>query len=194
MPIDGVVSEGRSSVDESMITGESLPVMRQAGDQVIGGTLNVDGRLTVRVTKVGSETALAQIIKLVERAQAAKPAIQHLADRVAAVFVPAVLIIALITGIGWYAWGAMHEWDAARTWGKIALAVCSVLIIACPCALGLAVPAALMVGTGRGARMGILIRDIDALQHDIARAAHSADLQEGRAAWAEKRAPRFTGA
>ena len=164
VPIDGVVMEGRSSVDESMITGEPLPVTRAAGDAVIGGTLNGDGRLIVRVSKVGTETALAQIVKLVEHAQSSKPPVQKLADRIAAVFVPAVLGIALLTGVGWYAWGSVHDWEPARTWGAIAKAVCSVLIIACPCALGLAVPAALMVGTGLGARRGILIRDIDALQ------------------------------
>lgn len=164
IPIDGQVIKGPSSVNESMITGESLPVTRDAGDSVIGGTQNLDGRLIVSVTKTGSQTALAQIIKLVEHAQASKPAIQRLADQVAAIFVPTVLCIALVTGIGWYIWGYLHSWDSATTWGRIALTVCSVLIIACPCALGLAVPAALMVGTGRGAKMGILIRDIDALQ------------------------------
>jgi P-type Cu+ transporter len=165
VPVDGEVLQGPSSVDESMITGEPLPVTRDAGDRVIGGTLNLDGRLIIRVTKVGSETALAQIIKLVERAQASKPAIQRLADRVASVFVPTVLAIALFTGVAWYIWGWAHGWDSATTWARIALTVCSVLIIACPCALGLAVPAALMVGTGRGAKKGILIRDIDALQN-----------------------------
>lgn len=164
VPIDGVVMAGPSSVDESLITGESLPVTRNTNDPVIGGTQNIDGRLIVRVTKTGSQTALAQIVKLVEQAQASKPEIQKLADQVAAIFVPVVLSIALVTGIGWYIWGSVHHWDSATTWGRIALTVCSVLIIACPCALGLAVPAALMVGTGRGARKGILIRDIDALQ------------------------------
>jgi Cu+-exporting ATPase len=147
-----------------MLTGEPLPVMRRVEDVVIGGTLNHDGALKVRVSKVGSETALAQIVKLVERAQSSKPAIQRLADQVAAVFVPSVLAIAALTGTGWYIWGHLQGWDSATTWARIALTVCSVLIIACPCALGLAVPAALMVGTGRGARKGILIRDIDALQ------------------------------
>ncbi|MGB7159812.1 MAG: cation transporter, partial [Tepidisphaeraceae bacterium] len=117
VPIDGVVTEGRSSVDESMISGEPLPVTRDTGDTVIGGTLNVDGRLIVRVAKVGSETALAQIVQLVERAQSSKPPVQKLADRISAVFVPAVLGIALLTGIGWYAWGAGHGWDSATTWG-----------------------------------------------------------------------------
>jgi P-type Cu+ transporter len=117
------------------------------------------------VTKVGSETALAQIVKLVDRAQSSKPPVQKLADRIAAVFVPSVLAIALLTAVGWYITGAVNDWPAAQTWGHIARAVCSVLIIACPCALGLAVPAALMVGTGRGAKRGILIRDVDALQN-----------------------------
>ncbi len=164
VPIDGVVIDGRSSVDESMITGEPLPVARGPGDSVIGGTQNVDGALRVRVTKIGSDTALSQIVNLVEHAQSTKPAVQKLADQIAAVFVPSVLTIALITGIGWYIWGTAHSWDSAHTWAMLAKAVCSVLIIACPCALGLAVPAALMVGTGMGAKRGILIRDIDALQ------------------------------
>jgi Cu+-exporting ATPase len=147
-----------------MITGEPLPVTRGPGDAVIGGTQNVDGALRVRVSKIGSETALAQIIQLVERAQSTKPAVQRLADQIAAVFVPSVLAIALVTGIGWYLFGTLHHWDSPHTWGMLARAVCSVLIIACPCALGLAVPATLMVGTGMGAKRGILIRDIDALQ------------------------------
>jgi Cu+-exporting ATPase len=165
VPTDGVVTDGRSSLDESMLTGESLPVPRNVGDEVIGGTVNQDGRLTVRVTKLGTDSALGQIVRLVESAQSSKPPVQKLADKIAAVFVPTVLGIALATGIGWYVAGAVKHWDAAYTWGMAAKAVCSVLIIACPCALGLAIPAALMVGTGRGARRGILIRDIDALQN-----------------------------
>jgi Cu+-exporting ATPase len=164
VPIDGVVLDGSSSVDESMITGEPLPVTRVPGDNVIGGTINQDGRLIVRATKVGSETALAQIVQLVETAQNSKPPVQRLADQIAAVFVPVVLAIALLTAAGWYAWGTGHHWTQIATWHAIAKAACSVLVIACPCALGLAVPAALMVGTGRGAKRGILIRDIDALQ------------------------------
>jgi len=164
VPIDGVVIEGKSSVDESMITGESLPVSRAVGDDVIGGTVNHEGMLRIRVTKVGKQTALAQIVELVEKAQASKPEIQKLADKIAAVFVPAILGVAAITGIGWFVWGTLHDWPHVQTWGMLAKAVCSVLIIACPCALGLAVPAALMVGTGMGAKRGILIRDIDALQ------------------------------
>ena len=165
VPIDSLVVEGRSSVDESMITGEPLPVPRAAGDRLIGGTQNQDGRLIARVTATGGQTALAQIVKLVETAQSSKPPVQRLADRISAVFVPAVLLIGLITAIGWFAYGQANDWTDAAIWGMIAKAVCSVLLIACPCALGLAVPAALMVGTGRGAKRGILIRDIDALQH-----------------------------
>ncbi len=165
VPIDGVVTDGQSDIDESMLTGEPLPVTRAKGDTVIGGTVNQNGRLIVRATRVGADTALAQIVKLVETAQSSKPPVQQLADRIAAIFVPTVLAIALLTGLGWYAWGRGHQWPAPQTWGMIARSVCSVLIIACPCALGLALPAALMVGTGVGARRGILIRDLDALQH-----------------------------
>jgi Cu+-exporting ATPase len=164
IPVDGEIVYGKSSIDESMITGEPLPVTRKHGDQVIGGTMNVDGVLFVRATEVGSKTFLSQIIRLVENAQSSKPEVQKLADRVAAIFVPSVLAIALITAIGWYLWGTIHHWDSPHTWGMLAKSVCSVLIIACPCALGLAVPAALMVGMGMGAKRGILIRDIDALQ------------------------------
>jgi Cu+-exporting ATPase len=165
IPIDGTVESGRSYVDESMISGEPLPVARSAGDEVIGGTFNQDGRLILRATRVGASTALSQIVQLVEKAQAAKPPVQQLADRIAAIFVPSVLAIALLTGIGWYLAGMLWGWSAAATWGATANAVCSVLIIACPCALGLALPTAIMVGTGVGARRGILIRDIDALQN-----------------------------
>ena len=165
IPVDGRVAAGQSDVDESMLTGEPIPAPRGAGDEVIAGTVNQTGRLIVRATKVGSETALAQIVKLVESAQSSKPPVQRLADRISAVFVPAVLGIALLTGVAWYAYGTAQGWPPATTWAQVARTVCSVLIIACPCALGLAVPAALMVGTGRGAKRGILIRDIDALQH-----------------------------
>ncbi len=164
IPVDGVVVEGRSSVDESMISGEPVPATRQPGDRVIGGTVNVDGRLVIRATQVGGATALAQIVALVESAQAGKPPVQRLADQVSAVFVPSVLLIAAITAVGWYAWGSAHGWPRTMIWSEMARSVCSVLIIACPCALGLAVPAAVMVGTGRGARRGIIFRDIAALQ------------------------------
>jgi len=161
IPTDGVVTDGHGAVDESMITGEPLPTTRKIGDAVIGGTLNLDGRLVIKATKIGAETALAQMVELVESAQSAKPPVQLLADKIAAVFVPVVLGIAVATGIGWYIFAAGHGWEAGKTWADVANAVCSVLIIACPCALGLALPAALMVGTGMGARRGILIRDLD---------------------------------
>ncbi|HWE00885.1 MAG TPA: heavy metal translocating P-type ATPase [Tepidisphaeraceae bacterium] len=165
VPIDGVVIEGQSNVDESMISGEPIPIPRAAGNPVVGGTINQDGRLIIRVTRTGAQTALSQIIRLVENAQSTKPPVQKLADRISAVFVPTVLAIALVTGFGWYGWGHHLDWPAGQTWAAVARAVCSVLIIACPCALGLAVPATVMVGTGAGARRGILIRDIDALQN-----------------------------
>jgi len=164
IPTDGVIFRGQSNIDESMLTGEPLPVPRDVNDAVIGGTINGDGRLIIRVTQVGAGTALAQIVKLVENAQNSKPPVQKLADRISAVFVPSVLAIALVTGLAWYAYGLHTGMESSVLWGKLANAVCSVLIIACPCALGLAVPAALMVGTGRGAKLGILLRDIDALQ------------------------------
>lgn len=164
VPIDGKVIDGISHVDESMISGEPLPVARQTGDEVVGGTVNQDGYLQVQVKKVGSETVLAQIVSMVEQAQTQKAPVQRMTDQIASIFVPAVLLIALITGIGWFLHGIENEVARPVMWGNIANAVCSVLIIACPCALGLAVPAAIMVGLGRGARRGILIRDIDALQ------------------------------
>ena len=164
VPIDAVVIDGRSSWMNLSSPASRCPSLRGPGDTVIGGTINHDGRLIIRVTRTGAQTALAQIVRLVEKAQSSKPPVQKLADRISAVFVPAVLGIALITAVGWYAWGHTHGWETAQTWAMLAKAVCSVLIIACPCALGLAIPAALMVGTGLGARRGILIRDIDALQ------------------------------
>lgn len=165
IPVDGIVLEGQSAVDESMISGEALPVTRSVGDEVIGGTQNTDGRLLIRARRVGSQTALAQIVVMVENAQLAKPPVQQLADRIAAIFVPAVLTIAFVTGMGWLAYGHFHAWPMRDIAAHIANAVCSVLIIACPCALGLALPAAIMVGTGLGARRGILIRNIDVLQN-----------------------------
>lgn len=164
VPVDGKVVDGLSHVDESMISGEPLPVSRTVGHDVVGGTVNQDGYLQVNVQKVGSETVLAQIVAMVEQAQTQKAPVQKLTDQIAAIFVPAVLLIAVLTGIGWFLHGMEYEVDQPRMWANIANAVCSVLIIACPCALGLAVPAAIMVGLGRGARRGILIRDIDALQ------------------------------
>jgi len=165
VPVDGTVVSGVSSVDESMLTGESVPVLRKTGDTVTGGTLNIDGALTVRVTRVGAETALARIVQLVETAQNSKPPVQRMADKISAWFVPTVLLIALVTGVSWYVYGRVSGHAQSVIWADIAHAVCSVLIVACPCALGLAVPAALMVGTGRGAKHGIIFRDISALQN-----------------------------
>lgn len=158
IPVDGIVIDGASAVDESMITGESLPVEKRPGDEVIGATLNKTGSFTFRATKVGSETALAQIIQLVEEAQNAKPPIAKLADVIASYFVPAVIGIAIVTFVGWYFFGP----PPALT--KALLNFVAVLIIACPCALGLATPTSIMVGTGKGAEHGILIRGGEALE------------------------------
>jgi Cu+-exporting ATPase len=157
IPTDGLVEEGASHVDESMLTGESLPVAREAGSAVVGGSINGEGRLLLRATAVGAETQLARIVRMVESAQAKKAPIQKLVDRVAAVFVPAVLAVALVTLLGW-GLVAGSGWEAAT------LNAVSVLVIACPCALGLATPATLMVGTGLAARRGILVRDAQALE------------------------------
>src|SRR3972149_9747242 len=164
-PVDGVVVEGRSSAGELRMTGEIPPVEKSVGDTVIGATLNKQGRLIFEATKVGKDTALAQIIRLVEEAQASRAPIQKLGDRVSAVFVPTVLVIALITFATWYffvpaAGGPMA--NAAFTRAMINAA--AVLLIACPCAMGLATPTAVMVGTGRGAEMGVLIKSGEALE------------------------------
>jgi Cu+-exporting ATPase len=153
---DGVVEDGASAIDQSMLTGESLPVEVAVGDEVAGATVNTYGRLVVRATKVGSDTALAQIARLVEKAQSGKAPVQRLADRVSAVFVPVVIAVSLATLAGWLLAGASAA--AAFT------AAVAVLIIACPCALGLATPTALMVGTGRGAQLGILIKGPEVLE------------------------------
>lgn len=158
IPVDGTVLDGFSTVDESMITGESMPVEKAAGVEVIGATLNKTGTFRFRATKVGRDTALAQIIRLVEEAQGTKAPIQRLADRVAAYFVPVVIVIALVTGGVWLAFGPQPSLTYAL------LTFVAVLIIACPCALGLATPTAIMVGTGRGAEAGILIRGGEALE------------------------------
>ncbi len=157
VPVDGKVIDGHSSVDESMVTGESLPVEKHAGDAVIGSTINGSGSFTFTATKVGSETLLAGIIKLVEQAQASKAPIQRFADRVSAYFVPAVIAIALITFISWY-------FLAGEPFVESLLAFVAVLVIACPCALGLATPTAIITGTGLGAQQGILIKGGEALE------------------------------
>lgn len=154
--IDGLVREGRSQVDDSLLTGESLPVAKDEGDAVTGGALNGDGMLLIETTRIGAETALARIIRLVEDAQAQKAPIQRVVDRVSAVFVPVVIGIALLTLAGWLLAGA--GWDQA------VLNAVAVLVIACPCALGLATPTAIMAGTGVAARAGILIKDPQALE------------------------------
>lgn len=158
IPTDGVVTDGRSAVDESMLTGESLPVNKAAGSKVIGATVNKQGRLIIEATHVGAQTALAQIIRLVEQAQGSKAPIQRLADQVSAVFVPVVLVLALLTFIGWMLIGQSGPVEAM-------VHAIAVLVIACPCALGLATPTAIMVGTGRGAEMGILFKNSEALEN-----------------------------
>ena len=153
---DGVVVAGESAVDASMLTGEPLPVPVAAGSEVAGATMNIDGRLVVRATRVGADTALARIARLVEEAQSGKAPVQRLADRVSAVFVPVVIVVSLLTLAGWLAFGGSA--------GEAFTAAVAVLIIACPCALGLATPIALMVGTGRGAQLGVLIRGPQVLE------------------------------
>src|SRR5919109_1176070 len=153
---DGVVEEGASAIDQSLLTGESVPVEVEEGSEVAGATINTYGRLVVRATKVGADTALAQIARLVEAAQSGKAPVQRLADRVSAVFVPVVIGVALATLAGWLLSGSSAA-DAFT-------AAVAVLIIACPCALGLATPTALMVGTGRGAQLGILIKGPEILE------------------------------
>ena len=158
VPVDGVVVSGSSAVDEAMLTGEPMQVLKSAGAEVIGATMNTTGSFTFRATKVGAETALAQIIKLVEQAQGSKPPIARLADEIAAYFVPAVIGIASLTFVVWLFFGPSPSLNYAL------LNFVAVLVIACPCALGLATPTAIMVGTGKGAENGVLIRDGGALE------------------------------
>jgi len=177
IPADGTVILGISSVDESMITGESIPVEKGEGNQVIGATLNQQGLLHIRVTKVGSDTMLSGIIRMVEQAQGSKAPIQRLADRVASVFVPVVLVIALLTFVAWYMIASynptvgMYGTDMVGMymgpgfpWITAMVAAVSVLVVACPCAMGLATPTAIMVGTGKGAEMGILFKGGESLE------------------------------
>jgi Cu+-exporting ATPase len=178
---DGVVEEGRSSVDRSLLTGESVPVEAGPGDEVIGATVNLEGRLVVRATRVGADTALAQIVRLVEAAQGSKAPVQRLADRVAGVFVPVVLAVAALTFAGWLVTG--HSAAEAVS------AAVAVLIVACPCSLGLATPTAVMVGTGRGAQLGVLIRGAEVLERagqlTTALLDKTGTLTQGRTALAE---------
>ncbi|MDP2695738.1 MAG: heavy metal translocating P-type ATPase [bacterium] len=156
IPVDGVVVEGYATLDESMVTGESLPVDKKVGDSVIGATINKSGVFKLKATKIGADTFLAQIIKIVEEAQASKAPIQRLADKITAYFVPAVLVVAVVAFIVWIIWGPSLTFAI--------MSAVTVLIIACPCALGLATPTAIMVGTGRGAERGVIIRDAEALE------------------------------
>ncbi len=158
VPIDGVVAEGSSYVDESMITGESMPVHKNSGDEVIGGTINGRGSITITTTRIGSDTVLAKVIRLVEEAQFTKAPVQRLADKVAGVFVPIVILIGICAFLVWFFFGPEPKVTNAI------LSFVSVLIIACPCALGLATPTAIMVATGVGAKKGILIKSAEALE------------------------------
>ena len=157
VPVDGIVTEGNSTVDESMLTGESIPVSKSIGDEVIGASLNKTGSFILKATKIGKDTALSQIIQLVEQAQGSKAPIAKLADKVSGVFVPIVIVLALVSGLAWYFLG-QESWVFALT------ITISVLVIACPCALGLATPTAIMVGTGKGAENGILLKSGEALE------------------------------
>jgi Cu+-exporting ATPase len=156
IPVDGIIIEGTSSIDESMITGESVPVDKHIGDEIIGATLNTTGSFKFQAKKIGKDTLLAQIVKLVEEAQGSKAPIQQFADRVTAVFVPIVIVIALLTFIGWYLSGALFT--------NALINFVAVMIVACPCALGLATPTAIIVGTGLGAQHGILIKNANVLE------------------------------
>jgi Cu+-exporting ATPase len=174
IPVDGEVLSGRSSVDESMITGESMPVEKVEGDELVGATINQRGLLQMRATKVGADTVLAHIIRMVEQAQGSKAPIQRLADTIAGVFVPVVLVIAALTFMVWAIVGhtiglpvtgmSMLDTSSSNAWITALVAAVAVLVVACPCALGLATPTAIMVGTGKGAEQGILIKGGESLE------------------------------
>jgi len=159
VPVDGVVEEGRSALDESMVTGESMPVTKTVADTVIGGTMNQSGALVIRTDKIGRDTMLARIVQMVAEAQRSRAPIQRMADQVAGWFVPAVLVVAVIAFVAWGIWGP----EPRLAHGLVAAV--AVLIIACPCALGLATPMSIMVGVGRGAGLGVLIKNAEALEH-----------------------------
>ncbi|KKP68291.1 MAG: Heavy-metal transporting P-type ATPase [Candidatus Roizmanbacteria bacterium GW2011_GWA2_35_19] len=158
IPVDGIIVEGESAIDESMVTGESMPTTKHIGDTVIGATMNKSGSFVYKATKVGKDTMLSQIIKLVEEAQGSKAPIQRLADIISSYFVPIVIMLAIATFVGWYVFGPSNVIIFAM------LNAIAVLIIACPCAMGLATPTAIMVGTGIGAQHGILIKDAESLE------------------------------
>ncbi|MGB4862960.1 MAG: heavy metal translocating P-type ATPase, partial [Tepidiformaceae bacterium] len=176
VPVDGIVREGNSTLDESMLTGESIPVERKPGDAVIGGTINQNGVITVEATAVGEDSALRQMARMVEDAQGSKAPIQRLVDQVAAIFVPVVIVLAGITFVAWGVVGG--DWQAGM------VAAVAVLVVACPCALGLATPTAIMVGTGLGAEHGILIKNAEVLERtrrlDVVVVDKTGTLTEGR--------------
>ena len=164
VPVDGIVVEGASEVDESMLTGEPLPVLKAAGDAVTGGTVNTTGSLAVRALRVGADSTLARIVRAVEDAQGSKAPVQRVADRIAAVFVPAILTIAAVTFLAWFILGDSAAASMGARVQQALLPAIAVIVVACPCALGLATPTALMVGMGKGAQMGVLIKDGEVLE------------------------------
>jgi Cu2+-exporting ATPase/Cu+-exporting ATPase len=164
IPVDGVLVEGSSYVDESMITGEPIPVNKKSGDMVVAGTLNTTGVFTFKTTKIGSETMLSQIIAMVEEAQGSKAPIEALADKISGIFVPTVLVISTLTLVVWLTLGTQYL-GLTQALSLGLLSFVSVLVIACPCALGLATPTAIIVGVGKGAKNGILIKDAATLEH-----------------------------
>src|SRR3977135_1495269 len=186
VPVDGVVANGASSVDESMLTGESMPVTKTAGDEVFGATINLTGAFQITAIKIGQDTVLAQIVRMVSEAQGNKAPIQKLADRVSGIFVPIVLGVAIATAVGWY----VITGDAYQSF----VPAVAVLLIACPCSLGLATPTAIMVGTGVGARRGILIKNGEALERgykiDVVVLDKTGTLTEGRPAVTAVTAPK----